>query len=142
MVDTTPRSYIYGMLIFMFIIVGGVSLLSEFRSADPSFDNSSKTREFNDTFNKLDSISGEINSMQNNIENAQSDYGAFGVLNSLISSSWSGIKLIGSSLSFMDGAFNGMNKVFGVPTWISSIIILFVSVTLIFAIYRMIFQSE
>lgn len=142
MADANPRTYIYGVIIMMFFIVGGVGILSEFKAADSNFDASDKTGEFNRTFNKIDQVTTEVDDLKSNIEDADTDFGLFGVLNALISSAWQSLKLLFSSFGFMTAIFNGLESVFGIPAWIPLIIGLFVTVTLVFAIYKMIFQTE
>jgi hypothetical protein len=142
MTQMLPRNYIIGIIIFTFFIVGGVSILGMFASVDPTFTNDEKFTEFNQTFNKLNEVSTQVDNLEKSITEADTDFGAFGVLNALISSAWQSIKLLFSSLSFMDGAFEGLSSVFGVPGWIPALIITLITVSLVFAIFSAIFQRE
>ena len=142
MAKETPRTFLYGTIIMMFFIMGGMAIFTEFQTADPTFDSSDKTGEFNRTFNKLDEVTIEVQELEDNIKSSDTDFGVFGVLNALIFSSWQAIKFIFDSFGFMDSVLNGLESVFGVPAWIPSIMILLITVMLIFAIYRMVFQSE
>ena len=141
MADITPRHYLYGVIIFMFFIVGGMGILSIFQTADADFDSSSRSGEFNRTFNKLSQVESGVGTIESSIKDADTDFGAFGVLNALISSAWQSLKLMFTSWSFMDAVFEGMTSFFGVPAWIPLIIGLFITVTLAFAIYSLIFQQ-
>jgi len=138
----TPRSYITGIIIAMFFVIGGVALINEMREDNSSFDAGDRTGEFNRTFNKLDDVSTEVNTLEDNIKNSDDDFGVFGVLNSLIFSSWTTIKLLFTSFNFMDDVLGGLTDVFGVPAWIPLIIGLLITTMIVFAIYRMIFQTE
>jgi len=134
--------YLVGIVIFMFIIVGGTVMISEFRNQDPTFISSNKYDEFNNTFNKLEDTDASIGAIRTNIEATDDDVGLFGVLNALILSSWQVLKNVFSSFSFMDSIFNGISSVFGVPDWIGGFIILLVTLVIAFAIYSAIFQRE
>lgn len=141
MVKVLPSSYIIGIIIFTLFIVGGVSVLGIFQQSDPTFAAGEKYSKFNESFNKLNDVTEEVTDIQDSIENTQSDYGAFGVLNSLISSAWQSLRLLASSFSFMDSAFSGMTM-FGMPGWIPALIILVVIVMISFAVFAAIFQRE
>lgn len=142
MANENPRTFLYGIIIMMFFIMGGVALLAEFQAADSTFDDSDKTGEFNRTFNKISEVTEEVNVLEDNIKSSDTDFGLFGVLNALIFSSWQAIKFIFDSFGFMDAVLYGLQSFFGVPAWIPLIITLLITVMLVFAIYRMVFQSE
>lgn len=137
-----PRHYILGIVMFMFVIVGGVSLLGMMRSDDSTYGDSSQLQEFNNTFNQLDLVSDRVGSMQGTLSNASVDGGTFGVLNSLILSGWQTFKLLFSSFGFMTGVFNGLTTFFGVPAWIPAIILLVVTIMLVFTIISAILQKD
>lgn len=141
MAEVLPSNYIIGILIFTLFIVGGVSILGVMKSENPAFATSEKYSQFNESFNKLDDVTTEVNDLQDGIETAPSDFGVFGVLNSLISSSWQTLRLLATSFSFMNGAFIGMTM-FGMPAWIPTIIILMVIVMISFAVFAAIFQRK
>jgi hypothetical protein len=142
MANVKPSQYIIGIVLFCFIIVGGISMLSIFADTDPTFTDDDDFNKFNESFNVLSDVSSQVDSLESSITEADTDFGVFGVLNSLISSSWQSLKLLFTSLSFMDDVFLGMSTMFGVPTWIPTIIVLALTVMIAFAIYSAIFQRE
>lgn len=142
MSEVLPRHYIIGIILFTFIIVGGISMLSMMNTEQSGFTDDSRFQNFNNTFNVMDDVTTEVGDLQSGIENAETDFGVFGVLNSLISSAWNTLKLLFSSFGFMDAVFGGLTTVFGVPAWIPTLIGLLVVVLLAFAIYSAIFQRE
>jgi hypothetical protein len=142
MTEILPRHYIIGIIMFTFFIVGGIAIMTEFSQDDPTFLDNDKYSTFNSTFNKYDQVTRNVNSLRTNIEDADVDYGTFGVLNSLISSGWNTLKLLFTTFSFMNGVFTGLYTIFGVPVWIPALIILLVTVVICFAIYSAIFQRE
>jgi len=140
--NTLPSQYITGIILFTLFITGGLFLISTLKDKNPALITDDTYNQFNDTFNKYDDVSTEVNTLQNTITNSSTDFGAFGVLNSLISTGWNSLKLIFRSFDFMNDAFNGLTSFFGIPSWVGGMIILIVSVMLIFAIFGAIFQRE
>lgn len=137
-----PRHYIIGIVMFSFMIVGGVSLLGMMREVDSGFGDADKLTQFNNTFNKLDTVSSTVGSMQNTLTNASIEGGTFGVLNSLILGGWQTFKLLFSSFGFMTGVFGGLTTVFGVPAWIPATILLLVTIMLVFSIISAVLQKD
>lgn len=142
MTDVTPSQYIIGILLFTFVIVGGISFIVMFNDDDNTFIDQEKFTTFNESFNKLNDVTTEVNTLKTGITDADTDFGAFGVLNSLISNAWQSLKLLFTSFSFMDSVFAGISALFGVPTWVSALIGLLITVIIVFAIYAAIFQSN
>lgn len=136
MAQVQPRTYIIGIIIFCFIIVGGISLLASFGV------NSSQVTEFNQTFDKMNDVTSVTSDLRGSIENADTDFGAFGVLNSLISSAWQSLRLLFTSLGFMEDAYSGLTSFFGVPAWIPMLLGAIVIVIIAFAIFGAIFQRD
>jgi len=136
------KKYIIGIILFVIIIVGGVSMLSELNKSDPTFTDSEDFTQFNKSFDKLNDVTAATDSLESGIEEAKPDLGFFGVLNALISSVWNTVKLTFNSLNFMNSVFNAGSTVFGLPTWIGSLIISIVTVIIAFAIYKAIFKVQ
>lgn len=133
---------IYGLIIFTLLIVGGINVIMEFRSNDASFMNNDKFTMFNKSFNRFDTLNSSISSMQSSIQGAQPDWGVFGVLNSLIKSSWSAISNLFSSLRFVNDILQGLSVVFGVPTWAVGLVSMMFIVLICFTIWALIFQGR
>jgi|2_EtaG_2_1085320.scaffolds.fasta_scaffold06554_5 hypothetical protein len=137
-----PSEYIIGIIIFTFFIVGGVSMMSEFSKQDATFTQDNKFTEFNKSFNVMSNVEDNVDSLQEDIENNEPEWGVFGALNALIKSSWNSLQLIFNSFSFMNSVFSGLGTVFGLPTWVGSLIILLITVMIVFAIWGAIFQRD
>lgn len=140
--DGRLRDYIWGILIFTLFIVGGTSMMGIMQSHDSTYATDEKYTQFNDSFNRLSEVTTAVEGLQTGITEAETDFGAFGVLNALISSSWQSLKLMFSSFSLMNAAFDGLTVVFGVPAWVAGLITLAVIVLIAFIIYSAIFQSQ
>jgi protein-S-isoprenylcysteine O-methyltransferase Ste14 len=104
--------------------------------------NDPRYSDFNRTFNVYDNVTTQVTSIKENIVNADTDFGAFGVLNSLIATSWQGVKLLFSSFGFMDSVFGGLSTMFGIPSWVGGFAILLIIVIIAFAIWAAIFQTQ
>lgn len=142
MAEILPRHYLYGVVFFMIMIVGGVSLLSILSAEDSSFNDNDRIGQFNRTFDKMSYVEAHINSYKTNLENADTDPGIFGVLNALISTSWNSMLLLFGSLDFMTSVVYGTESFFGFPYYVPLGLFLFIIITLAFAIFSMIFQKE
>ena len=143
MTEILPRHYIIAIMLFTMIIIGGVAIIAEFRAVDDEFVDEERYADFNKTFNKYEDIMDISNNTQRNIQNMENtDFGIFGVLNGLINQAWQFLRLLISSLGFMTSAFNGMTTLFGIPSWIPSIIIGIIVILIGFAIFSAIFQRD
>jgi len=143
MAQILPRHYIIAIMIFTMFIIGGVALIAEFKAVDNAFVDDERYSDFNQTFNKYDEVIEISEDTQTNIENMEdADFGIFGVLNSLINQAWQFLRLLMSSLGFMNDAFNGISAMFGVPSWVPAIIIAIVTILIGFAIFGAIFQRD
>ena len=142
--EVLPKHYIIGIIMFVFIIMSGISLLSALNDTDPTYIDNTKFTEFNDTFNKYNEITTKVDDLKSGIEDAEpgQDYGTLGVLSALISSGWNTLQLLFQSFGFMSDVFNGLSDVFGIPAWVPVLIISIITVILVFAIYGAIFQRE
>jgi len=140
--EVKPSHYIMGILAFVFFIMSGVALISEFQQSDATFATDDSYVEFNDTFNVYTEVESSVGQLESSVTNAEPDMGVFGVLNSLIQSAWQTLVLTISSFSFMSTVFRGLNTVFGMPSWIGGLLILAVSVMFVFAIFSAIFQRN
>lgn len=138
----SPSTYIIGIILFTMFIMGGVYMIDVFQEKDSTFVDMTKYSQFNKTFNKMSDVTTQVNTLQSGVTDSQNDYGVLGVLNSLISTGWNSLRLLFSSFGFMNDVFKGLSTFFGVPAWISTIIILLVSAVIVFAIFSAIFQRE
>lgn len=142
MADTTPSNYIIGIILFSIVVVGGISIIGNFRDVDSTFIDSSEYASLTSTFDKTSELKGNISSLENTIETGgKEEYGTLGVIGGLIDSAWSSLRLLGSSFGFMNDVFNGLSM-FGIPIWILSLITLIISVIIVFSLYSLIFQGR
>jgi uncharacterized BrkB/YihY/UPF0761 family membrane protein len=144
--ETNPRDYIIGIIIFIMLSLGGITLINEARNYNPGLLTSQEASEYsklNTTFQKLREINESISSIQEDITNTENkEFGAFGVLGGLINSAWNTLRFLFTSVSFMNAIFAGFTEFLGVPDWVSSCIIMIVIVIIVFAIYKSIFKAE
>jgi len=143
MAEILPRHFVYGILVFTFIIVGGTVMMSEFNSVNPDFMDTDKFTEFNNTFNTLEDVTTSVTGLETGIEGTDVDAGTYGVLGGLINSAWNTLKLMFTSFAFMTTAILGLDTFLpGMPSFIPAIIVLFITVLLAFSIFSAIFQRE
>ena len=104
--------------------------------------NSSQVDQFNATFDKSSDIIAVSESLKSGVVDADTDFGVLGVLNGLISSAWNSLRLIFTSLGFMNDAFIAVSSIFGVPAWMPALLIAAVVIILLFAIWSAVFQRD
>jgi hypothetical protein len=141
--EILPRHYIYGIIMFTLVIVGGLTLLGDFINESPEIAEDSKYTEFSEALDVQDDILATTEDMRSDIESYDAtEFGVFGVLNALINSAWNTLKLLLNSLDFMASAITGGAIVFDIPTWIPTLIIALVTILVVFSIYSAIFQRD
>lgn len=140
--ETLPRHYLQGILMFCGVIVLGLSLILAFQDTNSSFVDQPEFDSFNQSYNLFNDLQEETNTLKANVEGADTDFGLFGVLNSLINSGWNSLKLLFTGLSFMNSAFIGLSTIFGLPPIVLGLATTAVSILIFFAIYSVIFQKE
>lgn len=137
------KRYIIGVLLFGLVIVGGVGMLGTFFAKDSTFGDSQQFKQYNKTFNKLDEVNSQVSNLQSNVEgSASSELDIFGVIPALVNSAWSTLSIILSSFGFMTSAYSGLSTFFGIPAFIPVIIGSIITVMIIFALYRALFQRS
>jgi len=136
-----PSTYIMAIILFTFFILGGISMMGELRASDATFMDDENTQAFNRTFNVYSSLTTSVGGLQSSVEDAGNDWGVFGVINALVGSAWNALRLLFSSLAFMNTVFLGLG-IFGVPSWVGGLASLAVIVVIAFAIYSSIFNNE
>lgn len=142
MAEILPRHYLYASIMFVFFMVSGLVVIAEFNNDYPEFTNNEQYKEFNDSVYKMNEIENQVNRLESQIRTSEPDPGVFGVLNSLIQSSWQVLKLLFQSFSFIVTAFQEMSAVFGIPVWIAGTLTLLLVVVVTLGILSVIFQKE
>jgi hypothetical protein len=140
MVDVKISNYIIGILIFTFVIVGGVSMLGIYNDARPI--NSTKYGEFNNTMNVLEDVTTEVDELEETVKDTNPEWGVLGALNALIDSGFQTMKLTFTSFNFMDNVFSGSTTLFGIPIWVATIIGAIITIIIVYAIYGAVFQRD
>lgn len=142
MARTLIRDLLFATTVFLIFIVGGVSLLSILGDSNSGYVDDPLYDDFNKSFDQSSEFYSSVDDLESGITNADTDFGVFGVLNSLISSSWQGLTLTLSSFGFMNSIFLGANYLFGIPVWVITLISSLITIVIIFAIWSAIFQRD
>ena len=137
--DTNIRHYIFGIILFTFFIVGGVAFILELATSNPAMIDDDRFTQFNSSFNKMELLQGKVDDIETNINQTEPGDSP---LNNLITGSWQTLRLIGSTFSFMDDIFIATYTIFGIPKWISQIVMMLITALLAFVIYGLIFQRD
>lgn len=141
MADVQPRDYLVGIILFTLIIVGGVSLIDIFHSADSAFVDQDKYNKFNETFNIKNEVDTSVQNVRNSII-SQNLPAPIEFIATMFLTAFQALMSLFTSLSFMDAVFTGLYTVFGIPAWVSSLLISLVTIMIVFSIISAILQRD
>lgn len=137
----TIKSYVYGTIMFSFIILGLVTIMSNFFGNKVTLSqDSDEYARFNSTFNTFDSINAGTNQLQQSMQQSPSQKGSFGFLDSLISSAWNTLTNVFTSFSAITNMLSSLSSYFGIPTWVGGTLISLIVAVISFSIYSAIFR--
>lgn len=135
------KNYTIGFTVFTFYILGMISIMAIFMTSNPNFISGDDFENFNSTFNKFYNLNESVGGLQANIEDDENkDPGQWGVLNSLISGAWQALSVTLTTLDFIPAVLVGLTSWIGIPWWITSLIIMMITIIVVYAIYGAIFQ--
>lgn len=140
--DLLIRHYVIAIILFILVSAGSVFLIADFSLTKPSMISDPKYQEFNQSFNKMTDIQEHVTTMKETTTSFNTDFGLFGVLNSLINSAWNALTTIFVSLGFMTDIFNSTTTLLGVPAWITILVGLIPTVIITYLILSAIFQKD
>ena len=120
-------------------------MMTEFNAKEGgNFANDPKFSQFNDTFNKFDDLNTEVGGLQSGIEGSGQSSGTSGdnFLTRLINGAWNTLKGLFTGFSFIGDILTGLNEMFGIPVWFTTLVSLLIVVMVAFAIWGAIFQTQ
>lgn len=142
------QDYIIGVIYLTLIIVGGLAFMSEMRSNSPEAQ-ISNLDEFNDSFNKYETLQSEVTDLQNSVStNSTGFFGqTFGAIEGLVSGAYNTLGLVFTSFSFVTstnpsnpGILYSMHTRYGVPAWFPILLVSIIIIIIVFSIYKAVFQ--
>jgi hypothetical protein len=140
-----PSEYIIGTIIFTMITLGVVAVIMEVQNVDNGFIDAQNLKDFNQSFNHYNELTNSVNGLQTSVTGSEIDQGGStvnGVLNSLLNTIWTTLKMLFSSFAFMTTAYNGLVVTLGVPSWLPILIGLIVSVIFAFGIFAAVTRTN
>ena len=141
--NTTPSSLITAFIIFTIVLLGGITWMTALNDDKGSgFINDVRFKDFNKTFNKFSDIDTSTKALESGLTGAEPKKGLFGVLDSLIDVAWGSLRGLFSSFSFLTTAWSGLSVVFGLPSWVVTLVSALVIVALVFSIYSLIMSGR
>jgi len=141
MAEILIRHYILAVIVFTMVIVGGVSMISDFAGDNDEFIDDDKFISFNRSFNKMEDLKTSVTSLETSTQ-TDPELGPFGFLDSLVKTVVNTLKTIFSSFGFIDDIFNSLDEVFGIPPWVGVLIVSMITVIISFSIFTVITQRE
>lgn len=131
-----PSNYIIGVIVFIFFIVGGVTIMAEFRSFKPTFASDESFDSFNDTFNRYTELNQSISGIRSQYLNDEPQWGVLGAVGALAVTAYNTLRLIPTSFGFVDSMIMGISDTTSlhIPVFIPTLLILGIVVFLVFSI--------
>lgn len=152
MAETLPRHYIIAGIFFSLLILGVFYSLNLVKNgsigdgsdANPTFMADGQITELNRTFNNVDHLTTNITELKTKVVGLRPE-NTLDIISlpvAFVQTAWATMKVMIGMFDFMDTAFAGLSAFLGVPTWIISIISLFVIIILVFGVLAVIFGKE
>jgi hypothetical protein len=114
----------------------------QMEATEPGYQlNSENISTWNSTFDQYSSLSTSIGGLGTSVQNASTDWGAFGALNSLMSTAGAAIKIIPATFNFADEPLKNGFASYGIPLFVAGIILLIISIIYLFGILNAIFKG-
>lgn len=145
---TKPGNFVIAGGVFILIIFVGTWLISSGAEEDPSWVDADTLAAYNNTFNSYVEYNQKVAALESQTRGAsgaseESLWGdAFSFINNLFSAGWNTIKLIGKNFGFIYDIFTGVSSVFGIPTWLTSIVVSLLIAMLAFGLLSLVFGRE
>lgn len=159
---TAPSNLLVAIIIGMVIIVGGITFISEMNTLTNTTTNQTYVRSelltnddgskstfslFNNTFNKVSNLSDTVNGTTTLAGKKATDNddmkGTFwNFLDTVLNAVWSSISLIGTGFIFVYVMIGAGANLFGLPTWVGTLIVMFITIIVSFALLKVIFKVE
>jgi len=141
--ETIPRNYLYGLVIFMMLIIGGVTILGAGFDGSDTFGNKDDYKQFNRSFNKLGELNSQVNTLESGVtESSQEKASVWGFLDGLVNGVWYSVRSLSTSLSFATDIFTNLNTMFGVPAWVTVGVGMLITIMIVFSIISVIFKMN
>lgn len=131
-------TYLVGVVMFTFFIVGGLAMIAMFNDSDSTFIDTNKYNSFNQSVNKYQDVTESLGDIEESVTSASGGSS----LSDLIQVAWNTLKSLPTLFSFMTSAYFGLADFFGVPLWIPALLGTIVVIIIIFAIWGAIFQND
>ena len=130
--QVTVRDVIFGIIIFTAIISGSFYLISAvITNTEDSFTGDGG---YNATINKFSTIQTNMNNTAGTFRYTNQKQSSLGILDDLLKTSWGAISTVWTSIDTMNVILNDIGDSFGIPLWFIQLIIMFIILTIIFAL--------
>jgi hypothetical protein len=138
----TIQNYIIGIVLFMIIIGGGIYMFGQFLSVDSTIDSGGQVSDFESKLYLASNVTTAVDEMDASVQSVTAEnVGPLGWLDALIKSAYNGMRAIGQSIGFMGNAIDEAGNIFGIPTFIMSLLGLIIIIVLAFALWMAITKA-
>lgn len=149
---TLPRDFFFAVIVFTMLTAGTVAIVNEVRlgsmgttgNPDLMAGSDANMDYFNSTFNIYENITGKTDEMASRIGKLTVDKptDVLTIGGALVSTAWSTIVFVFSSLGMMNSAIQGISGFLSIPAWIPQLVISLIMILFIFSILTVVFGKE
>jgi hypothetical protein len=135
------KGLVFGLIVFLLVVGCGIAMLAE-ANIQTYISNPQELGYYNQSFNKITSLSNNITAMNSQLKNSGSEGGDISSLNILILTGWQRLKQIDMTIGAVTEVVNGSGEAFGVPPFVLALISIAITCLIIFAILAAIFMRD
>lgn len=131
------KEYLIGFSVFLALISAGLLMIAQVRSHVDIFeDDTSKIDGFEESFDKADQLNQQMNQTYSAFSQEDSQAGTLGVIGGLFNIIWNTLKNLPAQVNFLLSIVFSTTQVFGIPTWVYTLVSTVVIIIFIFAIIK------
>jgi len=142
MASVTPRHLLFGVVVFLFVMLAGFGIMNEMVSKDTSIVTDTQLVNYTQTFDKYAQFESKLTVFKNSSKNQGVNPGIFGFLDALVQNSWNVLGTLYDTVGFMNEILSGFASFVGVPEWVATLGFALISILIAFSIFSVIFRWD
>lgn len=142
--EIKPRDWIIGVGFFMIVMAVGINVIAGANNDAPVISDNANFERFNSTFSKYEEYIAQIdetNRQVGNITGGETNP-LFNFINVLFNQGWDILRQLSTNFGFLTAILTGLSGAFGIPTYITGILIAVVTAIFMFSIIAVIFNRD
>lgn len=135
------RHIVLSIIVFTMVIVGGVSLITNFAEDNTEFIDNNEFPGFNRTFNRMADLQISVDKLEAATQTPP-EQGLWGFLDGLMRTTVNALKSIFTTFDFIGEIFVGLSIIFPIPVWVGALLTSMITIIIAFGIFTIVTQRE